>query len=301
MVLIHTRPTDETTLEIIQWLCYYKKEFRRLNSVNDLIELNISLKKFSSFYFNGKGSIIPNVTDQPGDLNEQLRDYLQNQADTVLEHLIANFADHGFGHSPFGQRRINKLEALKLASSLGFEIPLTEIVTSKKRLEELKGTWGRIITKSVDSGISVNTKTILIDGQKTEEVTSEVINQMAETFFPSLIQQLIPKAYEVRVFYFRERFYSLATFTQKNELSQIDGRAIDPRRPNRQVPYEISGECQARITSLMKKLELNYGSLDFIYTPEGRNVFLEVNPYGQFGFLSKAGNYHIEKQIAEYL
>ena len=55
------------------------------------------------------------------------------------------------------------------------------------------------------------------------------------------------------------------------------------------------------MAKLMKDLELNTGSIDFIKTKQGRFVFLEVNPVGQYGMTSYPCNYHLDKKIAEYL
>jgi D-alanine-D-alanine ligase-like ATP-grasp enzyme len=51
----------------------------------------------------------------------------------------------------------------------------------------------------------------------------------------------------------------------------------------------------------MEELPLTTGSLDFIRTPGGRHVFLEVNPAGQFAMVSLPCNYRLEKRVAEYL
>ncbi len=300
MVFIHTRATDETTLELIQWLLYYKKDFFRLNNATDLIAWNKE-PKTGSCYFNGKANMIPDVHAEDKALNQQVREYLQSQADALLCHLLPDEREHGFGLSPFRHKRLNKLEVLQQAAGIGFTVPPTAVVSDREMLRQLKQRWGRIITKSMHEGIAVHTERVLIDGQRTEEITEEVIDAMAPSFFPSMVQQLIEKQFEIRVFFFRQQVHALATFTQNNKLSQIDGRAIDTTRPNRQVPYLLHDELKEQITTLMHQLGLNYGSLDFIYTRQGEYCFLEVNPYGQYGFLSEAGNYYIEKEVARYL
>ena len=37
----------------------------------------------------------------------------------------------------------------------------------------------------------------------------------------------------------------------------------------------------------MEALGLRFGAIDFIRTPEGEHVFLEVNPSGEWGMLEK--------------
>ena len=51
----------------------------------------------------------------------------------------------------------------------------------------------------------------------------------------------------------------------------------------------------------MEKVELETGSIDMILTKDGKYVFLEINPVGQFGMVSYPCNYFLEKAIAKTL
>ena len=50
--------------------------------------------------------------------------------------------------------------------------------------------------------------------------------------------------------------------------------------------HELDATVEGQIGDLMRRMNLSFGSLDFIVTPEGEHVFLEVNPVGQFGWTS---------------
>jgi hypothetical protein len=51
----------------------------------------------------------------------------------------------------------------------------------------------------------------------------------------------------------------------------------------------------------ISSVELSTGSLDLVRCPDGRFVFLEVNPVGQFGMISQPCNYRLEKEVAAHL
>jgi glutathione synthase/RimK-type ligase-like ATP-grasp enzyme len=51
----------------------------------------------------------------------------------------------------------------------------------------------------------------------------------------------------------------------------------------------------------MTDLCLDTGSIDIVRTTDGRYVFLEVNPVGQFGMVSVPCNYNLELKVAKYL
>ena len=51
----------------------------------------------------------------------------------------------------------------------------------------------------------------------------------------------------------------------------------------------------------MAVLGLNCASIDLIFDDKDNYYFLEINPVGQFEFLSSACNYNIEAVIANWL
>lgn len=318
MVFLWTRLRDDTTTLVIQWLNFLDKKFFRLNTLDDLRNISLvigndnktaetkngqlNFKDIKSAYYNGGHLVIPHILLPSKPLSDQVVNFLRSQAKSVLSNMIPQGPGiRTFGLSPFASSIINKLDVLLKAQNIGLEIPNTEVVSSKKDLIALRNSWGRIINKSLDDGLYMETEDILISGQRTEEVLEKDILQMDDYFFPSLVQQLIEKKFEIRVFFFQDKFYSIAIFTQKSSLSKVDSRNVETNNPPREVPYNLPEILKIKISKLMNELNLNYGSLDFIYTNDNQFVFLEVNPYGQYGFLSTSGNFYIEKEIAEFL
>ena len=47
--------------------------------------------------------------------------------------------------------------------------------------------------------------------------------------------------------------------------------------------------------------QLNYGAFDLILTPNGRYIFLEINPVGEFYWLEKHAGLPISQAIADIL
>ena len=82
---------------------------------------------------------------------------------------------------------------------------------------------------------------------------------------------------------------------------RADFRRYNAHRPNRTVPYRLPAGLAAGLRALLDELRMETASVDFIRTPGGRHVFLEVNPAGQFGMMSHPCNYRLEKRVASYL
>jgi D-alanine-D-alanine ligase-like ATP-grasp enzyme len=68
--------------------------------------------------------------------------------------------------------------------------------------------------------------------------------------------------------------------SQVHEETQYDWRHYEVEVPTyeHQLPVEIAEQCLA----LTKAYGLHFSTSDLIVTPEGRYVFLEMNPNGQF-------------------
>jgi D-alanine-D-alanine ligase-like ATP-grasp enzyme len=55
------------------------------------------------------------------------------------------------------------------------------------------------------------------------------------------------------------------------------------------------------LLELMSRLSLTYGAIDLILTPDGRYLFLEVNPNGQWLWLDDMLSLGISRAVAKWL
>src|SRR5690606_13210058 len=117
--------------------------------------------------------------------------------------------------------------------------------------------------------ISLKNKLLNISEARSEKVESRIL---------TMYQNYIYKKYELRIFYLKGQFYSMAIFSQQNEKTKIDFSNYDRNRPNRFVPYKLPQKVEKKLHKFMRSINMNCGSIDMIYTPKGEYVFLEVNP-----------------------
>jgi len=103
---------------------------------------------------------------------------------------------------------------------------------------------------------------------------------------PGIFQEKIEKSHELRVTILGEHVITARLLSQESEATRVDWRAglgkirVEPDR----LPEEVESAC----LRLMRSLGIVFGCFDFIVTPEGRHVFLEVNPAGQFLWVEEA-------------
>ena len=116
---------------------------------------------------------------------------------------------------------------------------------------------------------------------------------------PGIFQAFLRKSFEVRVCCLGDFFVAARINSQDDERASTDWRAgqfhVD------MVPYELPPEVAAGCRRLLADLGLVFGALDFVVDPEGRHIFLEVNPQGQFLFLEKRTGVPLLDMFAEFL
>ena len=52
---------------------------------------------------------------------------------------------------------------------------------------------------------------------------------------------------------------------------------------------------------LVRRLGLHYGTIDMVLTPDGRYVFLEINPNGQYLWIEKQSGLPITEAVCDLL
>lgn len=104
-------------------------------------------------------------------------------------------------------------------------------------------------------------------------------------FTPGIFQELIPKAYEVRLTMIGRQAFAAKIHSQDTVTGRLDWRRAynELRFEPVDLPLFVEQQC----ASLLEHLGLVFGCLDFIVTPEGEHIFLEVNEMGQFLFVER--------------
>jgi glutathione synthase/RimK-type ligase-like ATP-grasp enzyme len=176
-------------------------------------------------------------------------------------------------------------------------VPETYIATKKEDLVTFLGRHKKIITKGIkNNGFNLTPSHSI--SSLTMIVSKSDLNEISDCFAPSLFQEYLDKIFELRIFYFNKKFYSAAIFSQNDEKTKVDFRNYNDKKPNRVVPYNLPFQVEESLHNFVKKCNLTSGSIDMIVSKEMQYYFLEINPVGQFDWISKACNQYLEKDIA---
>jgi ATP-GRASP peptide maturase of grasp-with-spasm system len=320
MIFILSEVKDITTDKVCRWLNYAQIPFFRLNE-NEPHETivtfeegkfhvllqkydtalhfdDISCTWFRRGHFNFRRYNPPLKIDSTA--LDWMKLHLADENKTLVDFLYHALKQKKFVNDP-NTYNYNKLIALDEASKVGLLVPATLLCQKTELLKQFMVKYGSCITKNIQDIMHLHFSDGYFTSQATENVQYKDIKR--EKYWYSLFQEEIDKKYELRIFYLAEKFYSMAIFSQNNPESMIDFRrvSVNSKYPNRMVPFTLPIEIQKKLTLLMKNLSLESGSIDMIVNANDAFYFLEVNPVGQFDFLSKLCNYYIEKDIASFL
>jgi glutathione synthase/RimK-type ligase-like ATP-grasp enzyme len=219
----------------------------------------------------------------------------------VLNTFIFNCLEKKRIIGSFTYGTINKLQILDIANHIGLKIPQTIITTEFSEAQNFLSKHVNVIIKPLKESKRVKTKefTFLPYTRKIDFLKTQKFNT---SFFPILLQEYIEPFCEIRVFIIKQKLFCMAILTSiKKSDCSTDWRMTDNLGLNRYVPFSMPVKMKNLILKLMKTINLNTGSIDLILTKKNEFYFLEINPTGQFHFLSHYCNYQIEKQISKTL
>jgi ATP-GRASP peptide maturase of grasp-with-spasm system len=312
MILIISQEGDTTTDYVMDWVNHLKHPVLRINETDLVLHSHMSIAGTGLEYTLFGKKLNPKDIHAVWFRRDTNR-YSLGVFDDIADHITREFKiykqqfydwlcqyDHIkiLGNTELSN--LNRLSVLSLAQASGFRIPNTLITTDKTKLQGFMQKHSHVMSKPMSEVFNINRSNhyAFIGPQILNENN---LKKAGDTFGLSLFQEYIEKAFEVRVFYLDGQLYSMAIFSQENEQTKTDFRNYDREFPNRMEPYELPQKPSQMIRKLMKKLELNLGSIDLMVDKNGQIYFLEVNPHGQFGFVENHCNYNLYKKIAEAL
>lgn len=300
MILIISQKNETATIDVIRHLMILKKKFIRVHE-DEVFEIKTIKKRILIESSRNRFFIdeIESVWYRRGGLNFNRLKYSNhsillhmNETQYWLEDYIQKTLESKRHINKESTSLINKLIVLDKARELGFDIPEYFLAENTDQVK-----LNKTILKTINGNVTLDEIKKDFSGFM---YTTFVKERESQNFFITFFQEKIEKDFEIRTFYLNDHCWSMAIFSQNDEQTKTDFRKYNKKKPNRNVPYVLPKYIEEKINLLMKSLDINCGSLDFIKKGE-KYYFLEINPIGQFSSLSHTCNYALEQKLAEYL
>jgi putative peptide maturation system protein len=196
----------------------------------------------------------------------------------------------------------HKSRQLRLAAGLGFELPLTLTGNDPEAFLDLAtAAAGAVVTKR-------SAPSQRLEAEDGEGVTryADIVSPRDLVHVPDLrwcpvtAQEHIDKSLELRVTVVGDRVFPAAIHSQRTNHARVDWRRADHARTPF-VPHDLPAEVARRCIDLVASLDLRYGCIDLVLTPDDRLVFLEIDPNGQYLWIEQLTGLPITAALADLL
>ncbi|BCJ73174.1 ATP-grasp ribosomal peptide maturase [Catellatospora sp. IY07-71] len=189
---------------------------------------------------------------------------------------------------------------LQVAKRHGFRTPRTLLTNDPQEVAALvKATDRPVVYKALTGGV-IHYPGAFPSGLFTTVVGDEVLEHADRVRHTMcMFQEYVDKAYEVRLTVVGNTYFPVVIDSQSMPTTAVDWRGENhlPYGPYRPLPDDVVERTQR----LLAELGIVYAAIDFIVTPDGEHVFLEVNPGGQFMWMQHDLQLPLSEAVADLL
>jgi glutathione synthase/RimK-type ligase-like ATP-grasp enzyme len=212
------------------------------------------------------------------------REFAQREARRFVRGLLMNVSARAFAVNDYHRAAAaeNKLVQLRAAHELGMRIPETLVSNDPARIRAF------LARHEAAGAICKSFRPITWEGRDQVAILYTSRVELADLprdeilqLGPAIFQGYVAKAFEVRVTCMGAELFAARLDSQATQLGEVDWRLCEEREmaiEPIELPDAVARSCRA----LLARLGLVFGCFDFIVTPDGDYVFLEVNQMGQF-------------------
>jgi len=233
----------------------------------------------------------------PGGMNDADRKFTLEESQRALDALMTTMKVLWINHPHCHARANSKPAQLYVACQVGLDIPPTVLTNDPEEVREFVAhSEGDTVYKAHSQSLNLEPGKALYTGLLTEKELNKLDLIRVS---PGIFQKFVAKSYEVRATVVGSRIFSGKIDSQTSAETRIDWR----HKPFHieEEPITLPPDVETKIHALMQAFGLIYGAFDFIVTPEGRHVFLEVNPAGQYLWVEAKTKLPITAALADAL
>lgn len=185
-----------------------------------------------------------------------------------------------------------KIRQLQVARRLGLSIPETLVTNQPDAAREFveRHGVGQVIRKAA--------RNIAQAPRETHRLRAEDLAVLDTVrFTPVIFQRFVPADLDLRVTIVEDDIFAAAISSEPRYAADYRPGLASATL----TPYRLPDPIAEKLLQLMKVFGLKFGAIDLRVTPDGDHVFLEVNPAGEYLFISQRTGQPIPAAIAAAL
>lgn len=194
----------------------------------------------------------------------------------------------------------NKYLQYQVAKKIGFTIPKMIVTNHKQQLLQFFNDYNPVVLKLMAQDF-YQTSENSFKGIYVNQVSYQDLLQFEEySENPIVLQQYIPKKYEVRYTVVGKDHFVCKIDSQMSKIANVDWRRYDiANTPH--FAMEPPTQIKNMVSQFMNQMGLEYGALDFIVSDTNDWNFLEVNSMGQWLWIEDLSGLQISESISSWL
>jgi glutathione synthase/RimK-type ligase-like ATP-grasp enzyme len=306
MLLIITNKDDYTADYLINKLNQQNRKYYRLNTedIFDLCKVSFKIIEHTLktvFPFSDEIEAVwfrrvkfPVLNDM---LSTKEKEYMYNEIDAFFKNLWETIDAKWLSIPHFTYRAESKLLQLKKAGQLEFNLPKSLISSDAEEISNFYYELNKnvIIKPLYNNRYRGDALDWLIYTNKLTDEKLESLSKAAPLH--SIYQECIQKKLELRVTVVGNEVFAASVDSQNHSATKTDWRRKKLKFKSFELPEMIKTKC----IKLVKDLNISFGAIDIILTPEDKYIFLEINPNGQWAWIEFDTEQKISQSIIEYL
>jgi len=302
MILIITHKLDFTADFLVNILNKRNIAYKRFNC-EDILTTDCTFKFNPAFSYSFLGeknfksvwfrrTMLPAIEIQ----SVEHRKYILNEIDAFLKNIFSVIDAKWISVPNAVYHAENKLFQLRTASRLGFTIPETLVTSIQSEAVDFYKTHKQVIVKPISQtrvNSEENPEFIF-----TNKLTDQHIEDIASfDLTPCLFQREVKKQVELRVTVVKDKTFAAQVNSQQDEETLTDWR----KKKLAFTVFELPDAIHKLCVDLVKELNLLFGAIDLILSPDGTYTFLEINPNGQWVWIETETGLKISDALIEEL
>lgn len=188
----------------------------------------------------------------------------------------------------------------RVATACGLEVPRTLFSNDPAEVREFAAAVGGELVTKVQGKLAVRREgvdhavfTSLVRPEDLEDLESL-------RYCPMMFQERVPKHRELRATVVGKRVLTAAIDSTGSECGQVDYR-MDDALTYGWKEFDLPEEVAEGLRGVARGFGLNYAAADFLLTPDGRYLFLEINAAGEWHWLAREPGLPFPQAIADVL